>query len=121
MRNDTITRIPAHPQQPLDWTQNVPLVTAPHKGAATGFNYIAPTPLWSCAALAGTSPTYKSGDATMIGHQPYDATELVIAARTPATPRLLTNYMGYSGVQSVGQVTQSQILMGQLLKAKAKR
>jgi len=121
MRNDTITRMPAHPQRTLDWTQNVPLVTAPHRGAATGFTYIAPTTMWTEAALAGTSPTYRTGEASMIGHQPYDATELVIAARTPHQARLLTNYMGYSGVQSSSQVYKSQLLMGQLLKAKAKK
>lgn len=120
MRNDTITRLPPHPQQPLDWTQNVALKTAAHHGATTGFNYIAPTPMWTPAALAGTSPTYKTGEAYQIGHQPYDSTELYIAKRTPAQPRLLTNYMGYSGVQSVASVSNSQSIMAGIL-AKGKK
>jgi hypothetical protein len=112
--------MPPHPQQTVGWVQNIPLVSAGHKGSTTSFNYIAPVIKWSEAAKANTSPTYRGGEAYAIGNQPYDSRELWIAKRTPATPRLLNNQQGYRGVQSTTSILQSQMILGQMLAQRGK-
>lgn len=107
--------MPPHGLPVLGWTQNVPLVAAAHHGAATSFTYIAPTVKWNEAQRAAMSNTYKSGDAYSIGNQPYDSTELWMAQRTPATPRLVVNQQAYRGVQSSSSVYQAQVYLGQML------
>lgn len=106
-----VTKMPPHTGTQLAWTEDAGLKTG--MGMQTGFTYVAPVVKYSPAA-AQPGPVYWTCDATKVGHQPWNFSQVWTAYSTPSQMDWAYS-AGYKGTQSAASFALAQNAISQLL------